>query len=116
MEFRRVLFRSHDFLSSLGLVVPSEADSSVVVGDDVSPSSVDGRVRIALALRVDFGEGFASEARSGLAAEEACVRAEDFLFADPVPAAADETTSPGLAVAPAVPVTSVPALAPLEGA
>ena len=96
--------------------MPSEADSSVVVGDDVSPSSVDGRVRIALALRVDFGEGFASEARSGLAAEEACVRAEDFLFADPVPVAADETTSPGLAVAPAVPVTSVPALAPLEGA
>ena len=58
-----------DFLFSLGLVVLTEGNSSVVVGDSVSPRPIGGRVPIPLGIV--FGEGFALEAPYGLAAEEA---------------------------------------------
>ena len=95
-----------DFLFSLGLVVLSEEDSSVIVGDAIS--------RRLVGDRICFGDGFAVEASSGLTAEAACVRAGGSLFGAMVVSGAGEATLPGLAVAPAVPVTSVPAVAPLE--
>jgi hypothetical protein len=51
-----------DFFFSLGLVVLSERNSSVVAGDAVSPRSIDGRAPIPLALRIAFGEESALEA------------------------------------------------------
>ncbi len=103
-----------DFLFSLGLVVLSDEDSSVVVGDAISRRLVGDGVPIVLALRIRLGDGFAVEASSGLTAEAACVRAGGPLFGVMVVSGAGEATLPGLAVAPAVPVTSVPAVAPLE--
>lgn len=107
-----------DFLFSFGVAALSEGGFSVVTDESVSSRSIDGRALIALAFRIALTEGFAPEAPYGLAAEEARACAESFWFGEPVPAAAaaGEATSPGLAVAPAVPVTSVPAFAPLEAA
>jgi hypothetical protein len=51
-----------DFLFSLGLVVLSDGESSVIVGA-VSPRPFGGCVTIALALRIAFGEEFALEAQ-----------------------------------------------------
>ena len=51
-----------DFFFSLGLVVLSDGESSVVVGDAVSPRLFGDRVPIVLALRIAFGEEFALEA------------------------------------------------------
>lgn len=104
-----------DFFFSFALVVLSEGSSSVAFDDAVSPGSIDGRAPIDLALRIAFGERFALEGPYEVAAEAACKRAEGFLFGEPVPPADGEATSPGLAVAPAVPVTSVPAATCVRG-
>jgi hypothetical protein len=76
---------------------------------------MDGRALIDLPLRIALGERSAIETPWELAAEEACIPAEDFSFGEPVPFAAGEATSPGLAVAPAVPVTSVPSATAVRG-
>ena len=94
-----------DFLFSFGVVALSEGTFSVVPGDVIS----------LLALRVAFNERFALEPLWELALEEACIRAEGFSVGEPVPPAAGDATSPGLAVAPAVPVTSVPAATAVRG-
>ena len=93
-----------------------EGDFSIIVGDAVSSRPLSGRELIALACRIAFGEESSLETPSGVAAEAACVRSQDPLFGEAVSAAAGEATSPGGAVAPAVSVTSVPAVAPLEPA
>jgi hypothetical protein len=105
-----------DFLFSLGPAV-LRGNSSVVVCAAVSPRPIGGHVPIPLALGIVLGKGFALAAPYGLTAEEACVRAEGSLFGEVVPigAGAGEAFSPGLAVAPAVPVTSVPAAATVRG-
>lgn len=104
-----------DFLFSFGVVALSEGTFSGVPSDAISLRSLDGRALLDLALRVAFDERFALEPTWKPAAEEACIRAEGFSFGEPVPPAAGEANSPGLAVAPAVPVTSVPAATGVRG-
>src|ERR1051326_1259490 len=105
-----------DLLFSFAPVVLSEGNSPAAIGNVVSPRSIDDRARNVLTVTA-FGEEFAPEVPSEFAAEEVCLRAEGFLFGQPVSAgaAAGEATSPGLAVAPAVPVTSVPVATAVRG-
>ena len=89
------------------LVVSEELGSSIVFGDPASRRLVLGEP-IALAVRVLVRE-CSVDSPSGVAAEAGCECTEGPLSCGTVAIGAGEATSPGLAVAPAVPVASVPA-------
>ena len=104
-----------DFLLSLGVL--SERSSSVVVDDALSSRSVGGRrAPVDRVLRVAFSDPLVVALRSVLAGGVACACVEALLLGEDVPPAVVEATSPGLTVAPAVPVTSVAVVVPLDAA